>query len=128
MRIVNRTDFLAMPAGTVFMKFPSQPDDPARLDLAYDGVIGIKGATICGNDFGVQPLMPFFEGANNDGDWFDIMVTMIAGKSSPAVDYDFMGRDGLFDREQMFLVWEKDDLRRMIARLTDALVDGHPES
>jgi hypothetical protein len=127
MRIVNRTEFLAMPEGTVFAKFPEQPDDPSRMDLAYSELIGIKGGTI-GNDFGVQPLVPFFEEANSDGDWLDVMVAMIAGKQSPAVEYDYMGRDGLFDSGQLFMVWEKDDVRRLIARLNLALADGYTES
>lgn len=34
-----------------------------------------------------------------------------------AMDFDCLGRDGLFDRNQLFAVWSADDVRGLIARL-----------
>ena len=124
MRIVSRLEFLAMPAGTVFMKFPAQPKDESHISLGYDGVISIKEDTI-GEDFAVQDLFPWFEGVNDSGEWSDAMIAMLKGVPSPPLDYDCARRDGLFDRDQLFLVWGKDDLEQMIGRLKDAMVSGY---
>jgi hypothetical protein len=126
MRIVSRKDFLLMPAGTVFMKFPAQPKD-GSINLGNKEMISIKEETI-GEDFVVQDLFPFFEGIEDDVEWADTMVAMLKGEPSPPVDYDCAGRDGLFDKEQLFLVWDKIDLERMIERLKAALVSGYKET
>lgn len=117
MRIVNRKDFLNLPAGTVFMKFPAQPAD--HHDLGYDGAVSIKWDT-CGADFVSQDLMPQFEGWSDSEDWSNVIIDMIDGKQSPPVDYDCAGRDGLFDQDQLFLVWGSDDLVKMIDLLQAA--------
>jgi hypothetical protein len=127
MRIVPRQEFLAMPAGTVFMKFPAQPKDGGHIDLGYDGVISIKEDTV-GEDFVVQDLFPWFEGVNDSGEWSDAMIAMLKGEPSPPLDYECAGRDGLFDREQLFLVWGRDDLERMIGCLQGALASGYKSS
>jgi hypothetical protein len=127
MRIVNRNVFLTLPSGTVFLKFPEQPKEPIRIDLGYDSTISIKGDTV-GDDFVVQSLSPWFVGIKDGDDWLKMMASMLNGHNSPLVDYDYSGRDGLFDRGQLFLVWEKDDLERMIGRLKDALFSGYTDS
>lgn len=124
MRIVNRHEFLAMPAGTVFVKFPAQPADGSHIDLGYDGIICIKEDTV-GDDFIVQELLPYFEDVNDGGDWADVMSSMLEGKTSPPLDYECTVRDGLFDEKQLFLVWDKIDLERMIGRLNAALLSGY---
>lgn len=124
MKILSRQDFLAMPAGTVFMKFPAQPKDGSHIDLGYDGVIAIKEDTV-GEDFVVQELFPWFECVTDSNDWHDVLIAMLDGQQSPPLEYDSAGRDGLFDEGQLFLVWNRDDLERMIARLNEALLSGY---
>jgi len=119
MRIVDRTTFLAMPAGTVFIKFPPQPGDGC-LDLGADGPILIKEETV-GEDFVVQSTIPSFEGVDRSEDEIAVYADMLKGKGSPAVDYDFAGRDGYFDKDQLFLVWDRKDLHALIGRLNQAL-------
>jgi len=116
MRIVDRKMFLEMPAGTVYMIFPTQPDDGGYSDFGYDGHIEIKEAT-CGNDFATQDIFPWFEGANDSGDLFTILDAMIRGEESPPIDYDFAGRQGLFQDDQLFCVWSKEDHKKLIDRL-----------
>ena len=116
MKIVDRQTFLGMPAGTIYAKFdPHSIREPA-----------IKGQTI-GSDWVVQSLTPYFEGADDDGAYFYIIDAMMAGKESPPVDYDFNGRDGLFDQEQLFAVWSADDVRRLMTALRDAIALAYPE-
>ncbi len=110
MRIVNRADFLAMSPGTVFSKYePTSFERPA-----------IKWETI-GEDFVVQDLDPLFEGWETDLDRIETIDAMIAGKPSPPVDYDSAGRDGLFDRDQLFAVWSEGDHVALIEVLVKAL-------
>lgn len=113
MRIVDRKTFLAMPAGTIFAKYTPH----------VFGDIGIKEETV-GNDFVVQDLTPWWEGCERDMDYFDVMEAMVRGEPSPPPDYDFAGRDGLFDQEQLFAVWEPRDAEALIARLQQALASS----
>ncbi len=124
MKIVNRAEFLTLPAGTVFMKFPRQPNDKSSYNLDVEGAVSIKEATY-GNDFGVQGLFPDFVGADDSGAWGDVLISMIEGHESPEVDYYCTGSDGYFDEDQLFLVWNKDDLTKMVARLQEALLSGY---
>lgn len=110
MRIVNRAAFLAMSPGTVFAKFsPNCIEAPA-----------IKWDTV-GEDYVVQTLDPLFEGWETCLDYHDTLASMIAGNPSPPVDYDSAGRDGLFDKDQLFAVWSEDDHVALIAVLVKAL-------
>lgn len=120
MRIVDRKTFLAMPAGTVFMKWPDQPTDGSYHDLAPDGRVQIKWDT-CYEDFVCQDLEPFPEGWQDSNDVSDDRIAMLRGEEGKPADYDCAGRDGLFDREQLFLVWDKDAHRNLIALLQQAL-------
>lgn len=122
MRIVNREEFLRLPAGTIFAKYADQKPGVVTLD---SGKIAIKEET-CHEDFVVQELDPWFEGCNDSGDWSDVYERMLEGERSPPVDYDFAGRDGEFDRDQLFLVWEKDDARKLIDRLEQAYASAYP--
>lgn len=113
MRIVDRKTFLEMPAGTLFAKFTPHCFDE----------LAVKGETT-GNDFVVQELIPWFEGCNDSSDYFQTIERMIAGEPSPPLDFDCTARDGLFDPEQLFAVFDNDDVDRLIARLQRARRSG----
>lgn len=119
MRIVDRKTFLTLPAGTIFAKFDPQPKEENRHHLCH-GDVCIKGDTVAGVDFVVQELFPWFEGADDSNQWADAMVAMLKGAASPPLDYDCGARDGLFDQEQLFAVWDQEDHRRLIAALQRA--------
>lgn len=124
MRIVDRKTFLSLPAGTIFVKFPAQPSDGSFLDLGHDGEVAIKGETV-GADFVVQPLFPLFDGDVDSEMNVGRMEDMLKGIESPPLDYDYAGRDGLFDQDQLFAVWNRQDAEGLIARLQRALADGY---
>lgn len=124
MRIVDRKTFLTLPAGTVYVKYPAQSADKHVLNLGHSESLTIKGDTI-GNDWVAQGLFPAFQGAYDTDAWVNVMVDMLACRESPPVDYDYAGRDGLFDEGQLFAVWSKADLTALIARLQLALEDGY---
>lgn len=123
MRIVDRKTFLSLPSGTVFAKFGRQPKDGSHLNLTLSE-IAIKGETSY-TDFCVQELIPWFEGVSDSAGHFAVFESMLKGEHSPPLDYECDGRDGLFDEDQLFAVWERDDLQRLLARLRTALADGY---
>lgn len=115
MKIVDRKAFLALPAGTVFAKY--QPH--------VFGAWEIKEGTM-GEDYVVQDLFPFFavEGDSWEEQW-KVLESIKKGAPSPPMDFDCAGRDGLFDRDQLFGVLERADLEALIARLQLALAEGY---
>lgn len=106
MKIVERTQFLNMPAGTMFFKYSEACFDALR----------IKGETI-GNDFCYQPL-DCVE-ADTTGDFFRKLDFAVAGNSIN-LDFDCQSRDGLFDADQLFAVLEKSDVEKMLACIIQA--------
>lgn len=111
MKIVNRKTFLEMPPGTLFQNYHP----------CTSGILCAKDETI-GNDFLLQPL----EGVSAmEWDSSDQMVERLEemrgnGDSHP-LDLDCLGRDGCFDNDQLYLVWERADVEALIARLQSAL-------
>lgn len=110
MKIVNRETFLAMPEGTLFSKYhPCVFED-----------LCIKGET-WDSDFQVQQVVDAIE-CTGSGDFSNrLHRSEILGESLP-MDFNCMGRDGCFDDDQLFAVWERADVEALIVRLTQTLL------
>jgi hypothetical protein len=98
MRILNWLDFADLPEGTLFRKY--EPD-------CFEGLC-IKGSTI-----------------NHDGIPADFFLTYLDNHDGYAhqegrfkFDYDIQGRDALFDKNQLFAVYEDDDINHLIKVLS----------
>jgi hypothetical protein len=102
------------------MKFPAQPNYGSYVDLGYTPVLEIKGETLAG-DYVTVDLCPCFEGCQTSEQWMETMIAAISGEETPPFDYECGGRDGLFDQDQLFAIWNPDDHRRLIAALQSAL-------
>jgi len=103
MKIINRDQFLDMPANTVYFEFEPCVFGPMR----------IKGDTI-GNDWFYTDICSF------DGDkemFFDIYDDMIQTGRSQPLDMDVEGRDGTFDCDQMYAVLDNEDIKHLIGHL-----------
>lgn len=111
MRIVELDEFIALPAGTVFAKY----EPCAFEDLC------IKGDSIPETrDFFYQEIVSALD-ARDSGEWSKLLFeSQETGKSIP-MDFDCQGRDGCFESEQLFAVWERPDVEGLIARLQQAL-------
>lgn len=112
MKIVDRKTFLAMPAGTVFCKF--------RPSLFGD--ICIKESTICDVDFFVQYLHDAVE--CSDSEEFFQRCDIAQRGVRVAMDFERGSRDGCYDKEQLFAVWDSKDVDALIARLQLAQRDA----
>lgn len=124
MRIVDRAAFLAMPKGTVYAKFEpiwwqglaikeasivTGGDPPGRGDWFYQDI-----ADAIATRSGVDVLTELE----------DLTEQSLATGSSIPMDFDGLGRDGLFEPDQLFAVWEQQDVRALIERLQRALRDA----
>lgn len=99
MRIYNREEFLKLPAGTIYGK--GKP-------WFFDGV-NVKGDTT-GNDWGY--LNPLWVEAEDTGEAIDRLTGMLErGESQPMEDS--FGRDGCYDEDDIFLVFERADLDQL---------------
>ena len=115
MKIINLKQFKKMPVGTVFAKYqPCVFNDLMVLrghsevesfyDFYYDSIIG---------------------NVRNDSssDFVDKCRAMEKGESCK-LDFEFTGRDGCFDENQLSAIYEKQDVIDFIYRLTDSLIDS----
>lgn len=114
MRVINRDAFLAMPAGTLFSKY-----EPCITEG-----FGIKGRTISHEgrpiDFCEQDLLMPIACVDGNDMAGKLEASELSGESV-AIDLACQGRDGCFDDDQLFLVWDQEDVQSLIARLQRAL-------
>lgn len=113
MKIVNREQFLALPPGTLFSKFSPQ----------YFEHLSIKGDTWT-NDFLVQEIADAVDASNSE-EFGNVLDLAVEHGSSFKLDLDNMGRDGCFDEGQLFAVWERQDVEKLIDRLNHALTEAY---
>jgi hypothetical protein len=120
MRIVDRATFLALPVGTLYRKY-GQAGKPEVVN--FDD-LEIKDDTT-GNDWYAQDLRPYTEKATDSGEWVDWVVRLVAGEESGPLDFETICRDGLYDDEQLFAVYDRADHEALINRLMQAFRDAH---
>jgi len=111
MRIVNRKTFLALPENTVYAKH-----------FECDGFneLQIKGETWT-NDWLYENLNDFDDHDTSEERYDKIEAMRKEGKSFP-LRLDSCSRDGLFDDEQWFAIYDKEDVAKIIARLTKTIL------
>lgn len=110
MKIVDRKTFLSMPGETLFSKY-----EPCNF-----GPLEIKSDTVGANDFLSQQIVDAVR-CNNSAEFADILLDAQRTGASFSMDFDYLGRDGMFDDEQLFAIWEPDDVAALIERLTKLL-------
>ncbi len=109
MKIVNLETFLKLPVGTVFSNYIPQ----------LFGGLKIKGESWpSNNDFLYQNLIGNIK-CDHAGEFVEQCE---AAENNKSVDLDFycMERNGLFDDNQLFAVYESEDLDKLIVRLATA--------
>jgi len=96
-----------MPKGTIFSKY-----EPC----IFNGLM-IKDATI-EFDYFYQDLIGNID-ANSTGDFFDKCEA--AKNKSVELDFNCTARDGLYEKNQLFAIYEKKDVENFIERLQETL-------
>ena len=107
MKIVDRKTFLAIPGEVLFSKYSP----------CYFGPLEIRGDVWdhC-NDFLSQEIAGAIE-STGSGEFSDKLDDAQNYGGSLAMDFDSCGRDGCFDEDQLFAVWEREDVLKLIERL-----------
>lgn len=109
MKIVDLKEFLYLPAGTLFAKFSP----------VFFGELCIKGQNSGDRDFCAQTLLQV------DGDDVDMTLLNAMGSGeSFALDLDCQGRDGIYNTEQLFAVYESQDAKQLLSGLFKAFAES----
>lgn len=111
MKIVNRAEFLTLPPNTLFSKY--SPCYLEQLEIKMDSLFFGEGK---GDFWSIQIGSPWPKNANDTGEFMEIFDKAEAGTPlSPDLEQE--SRDGLHEEDQLFAVWEKEDVAELIERL-----------
>ncbi len=109
MKIVDRKTFLACPPGTVY----------ARYEPCIFGALEIKGENCGDDDWFYQELVGSIY-CDNSTDFAMKLEDAIEKGESFKMDFDIESRDGCYNEDEIFAVWEDDDVRQLESRLAEA--------
>lgn len=116
MRIVNKKEFLALPAGTLYSEY-----DPQVIDGLF-----IKGETIfhggIPRDYVYESLIGNVD-ANDSNEEFEILIDAEENGTSFKLDFDCRMRDGLFDDSKLYAIYEPEDIIGLINKLNGLCVE-----
>jgi len=107
MRIIKRKEFLKMPSGTLYSYY--EPCIFRELNIKT------SDSTDYENDFVYFGLIGKFDTQDGKDD-SEMCSRMELGESIPA-SFEETQREGLFDDDQLFLIYEKEDVEGMIKTL-----------
>lgn len=96
-----------MPSGTVYAKFIPN-DSFGDLCVKYD---------TWSNDWIYQPLNDF-DNYDTSEERYALIDEMREKGTSHSLLYDSSSRDGFFDEDQLFAIWEKEDVIKLASLLT----------
>ena len=108
MKIINSELFLSLPAGIIYAYFKP---------VIFKGLF-IKGDTI--KDENNKLIDYFFKNilnevsSNSSDEMFDIIFKREIDGMSFNLDFDCYERDGLFDNDRKYAIYEKNDIENLI--------------
>lgn len=110
MKLVDHAGLMALPDGTIFQEFN-------KLGLSAPKVFG----GVCGNDYLEADLLPTENFINAFGDYErKILDKFNITNSGYGIWYPSgFGRDGTFEHERHYLIWEELDRRKIAEWLLD---------
>lgn len=123
MRIVNRQQFMELPSGTIYRKFTT-PYAFQEIEVKFDSYTLPNGKYI---DPSTGQCSDFVCMGLAEVEWdetsqmFERLDEMMEQGASYPLDLDCAGRDGCFEPEAMFLVFERDDVIKLRDFLTELL-------
>jgi len=109
MKIVDLKTFRSLPCGTIAMKY-----EPYDFDILF-----VKGETWeC--DFFLAYLTDEID-CNDLSDFIDKLTLAEEKGISVPMSFEKTMRDGLFEKKQLFAIWEKEDIQGLINKLKECL-------
>ena len=106
MKIVDRKTFLQLDKETLYSKY----------EPCYFSDLTIKCISNMSDDFVTQGITNAIE-CDNGQEHIEILSNSEKNGTSFTMDFDCPGRDGCFDEDQLFAIWEKEDIEKLIERL-----------
>lgn len=107
MKIVDRKEFLKLPSGTLFCQC-WQRWAFGDLHVKFDSLIyGDDGD----GDFVSMPFTSVE--ADSSEQWLERLEAMADQGAAFPLDLEASGRDGLFEKNALFLIFERDDVHRL---------------
>lgn len=106
MRIVKREEFLKLPINTLYRKYKPQ---------FYEDLC-IKGET-WDSDFLCQELHGDISGSTGSDHNSDLHDMAVESGGVFRFDLDGLGRDGLYDENQLFAIYDNEDIKGLIEKL-----------
>jgi len=110
MKIVNRKTFLELPSGTIYSEHYSG-DGFNNLSIKYE---------TWGNDWIYMDINDF-DDCENSGERYEKIDKMRDEGAEYPLNLDTTSRDGLFEDEQMFAIYDENDVNKIIEVLTQAV-------
>lgn len=110
MKIVNKQEFYKLPEGTIYSNY-----EPC----VFDG-LKIKQSTIYDGD---KPIDFFFENlignidAKDSVQLVDVLIEAEENKTSIKLDFNCCERDGLYDENALYAIYEPGDIEKLVSKL-----------
>jgi hypothetical protein len=120
MKIVNRTEFLKMPAGTIFIEVPINSSPAGDAFMVKGDTWYNKENPSSAHDF-LEMSLSCWQ-SNSSEQLFNHEEDMRENGTSYPIDFCF-GRNGLFDKDAQFLIYEPEDVIKLRDLLT-SIIDG----
>ena len=111
MRIVNLTEFLQQPKGTLFIKFE---------DSIFTSPLLVLDTVVKNNDYyyiNITRSIDWDELDNNTND------NIVDSTQSFNIETDGVQRDGTYDKDQLFAIYEKEDIKKILQKLHKGYTD-----
>lgn len=109
MKIVNLKTFLELPPNTLYSKFDLKNYHFDNLEIKGDSWID-------SNDFFSLEIASAIEWGSQEEFW-NPCEDAVENGTSLKIDLDLDTRDGFFDQDQLFAIWEPNDVNLLIERL-----------
>lgn len=113
MKIVNLEIFRTLPAGTLFAKY-----EPCVFEA-----ISVKGDT-WEHDFLYEDIVNAIDNTGSY-DFYDKLTDAEENGASLVMDFDCCGRDGCFEDDQLFAIYEKKDVEMLVGKLNRCLENAY---
>lgn len=111
MRIINLSEFKNLPQGTIYSGYEPQ---------AFKGLF-VKGA-VGDYDYFEESLIGNIDCCSST-EFFELLDLAEITGASLKLDFDCFGRNGLFNNDQLYAVYEIADLKGLIKILMEAIIE-----
>lgn len=124
MKLYTRKDFMGLPKGTIYSRVDKSRDD----QLCHGLYCKVSNKEQMGNgDFVEQDLIseagnPLMPDVDNGEDNVNYQMHLRDSFKTFRTDLNCAGRDGMFDEEDLFVVWDAQDIKKLAEYLLSRIM------